>query len=83
MSYSCYDIEDALIMNKSSLDRGFGRTAVYKKSTTECEANQIKKETRFNEIIVPLIKQEMKKKQVKKFHALDHDGITKVGAQIY
>lgn len=56
MSYSCYDIEDALIMNKSSLDRGFGRTAVYKKSTTECEANQIKKETRYNEIIVPPIK---------------------------
>lgn len=35
MSYSGYDIEDAVVINKASLDRGFGRTLVYKKA--ECE----------------------------------------------
>lgn len=29
-----YDIEDAIVMNKSSLDRGFGRCIVLKKSQT-------------------------------------------------
>ncbi|KAJ1404399.1 RNA polymerase Rpb2, domain 7 [Sesbania bispinosa] len=33
MSYSGYDIEDAIVMNKSSLDRGFGRCIVMKKYT--------------------------------------------------
>lgn len=30
MSYSGFDIEDAIVMNKSSIDRGFGRCFVYK-----------------------------------------------------
>ena len=35
MSYSGYDIEDAVILNKASLDRGFGRVATYRRVKTE------------------------------------------------
>ena len=34
MSYSGYDIEDAVILNKASIDRGFGRCMVLKKYQT-------------------------------------------------
>lgn len=36
MSYSGYDIEDAIILNKASLDRGFGRCIVVRKYATGC-----------------------------------------------
>jgi DNA-directed RNA polymerase III subunit RPC2 len=39
MSYSCYDIEDAIVLNKGSLDRGFGRTAVYRRYETSCDSS--------------------------------------------
>jgi DNA-directed RNA polymerase III subunit RPC2 len=34
MSYSGYDIEDAVVLNRSAVDRGFGRTLVLKKMVT-------------------------------------------------
>ena len=34
MSYSGYDIEDAVILNKSSLDRGFGRALAFRRYQT-------------------------------------------------
>ena len=40
MSYSGYDIEDALILNKASCDRGFGRCQVFKKVTTSLKKYQ-------------------------------------------
>lgn len=33
-SYSGYDIEDAIVLNRGSLDRGFGRCLVAKKFAT-------------------------------------------------
>ena len=34
MSYSGYDIEDALVLNKASCDRGFGRCQVFRRFST-------------------------------------------------
>ena len=34
MSYSGYDIEDALVLNQASCDRGFGRCQVFRKHST-------------------------------------------------
>lgn len=34
MAYSGYDIEDAVILNKASIDRGFGRCMVLRKHQT-------------------------------------------------
>jgi DNA-directed RNA polymerase III subunit RPC2 len=38
MSYSGYDIEDALVLNRGSLDRGFGRCIVLRKFSTNFRA---------------------------------------------
>jgi DNA-directed RNA polymerase III subunit RPC2 len=32
MSYTGYDIEDAIILNQASLDRGFGRASVIRRN---------------------------------------------------
>ena len=32
MSYSGYDIEDAVILNRASLDRGFARASVLRRN---------------------------------------------------
>jgi DNA-directed RNA polymerase III subunit RPC2 len=76
MSYSGYDIEDAIVMNKSSLDRGFGRCIVIRRYATQLK----KYANRTQDRIVgppagPL-------GATQKFALLDHDGIAAAGELI-
>lgn len=75
MSYSGYDIEDALILNKSSLDRGFGRCIVYKKQVVAMKrySNQTS-----DKIKGPMINIDTKKPKWE-HEVLDMDGIVGVG----
>ena len=78
MSYSGFDIEDAVVINKASLDRGFGRCLVYRKSVCSLKryANQS-----YDRIMGPsLDKQTLK--PIWKHRALDGDGIVMPGARL-
>lgn len=77
MSYSGYDIEDALILNKASLDRGFGRCQVMKKSSTVLRKYPNGSHDRLAD--APL--DENGKKQ-KRYEILQADGIAGVGERV-
>ncbi|XP_038970823.1 DNA-directed RNA polymerase III subunit 2 isoform X1 [Phoenix dactylifera] len=71
MSYSGYDIEDAIVMNKSSLDRGFGRCIAMKKYT-------VVKETYSNGTSDAIVRSN-KEKVGSNMQILDDDGIAAPG----
>ena len=78
MSYSGYDIEDAVVINRASLDRGFGRCLVYRKAVCSMKryANQS-----YDRINGPsLDKQTMK--PIWRHQTLDADGIVAPGARV-
>ncbi|XP_074292331.1 DNA-directed RNA polymerase III subunit 2-like isoform X2 [Silene latifolia] len=72
MSYSGYDIEDAIVMNKSSLDRGFGRCIVMKKKNTVMQRYD-------NNIAERILKPTKEGFLAEKMQALDDDGIAAPG----
>lgn len=78
MSYSGYDIEDALILNKASIDRGYGRCLVYRnaKTTLKRYPNQA-----YDRIMGPMIDQTTKK-PIWKHNLLDSDGIACPGEMV-
>ncbi|ROT42452.1 DNA-directed RNA polymerase III subunit RPC2 [Sodiomyces alkalinus F11] len=80
MSYSGYDIEDALVLNKASCDRGFGRCQVFRKYATEMQ----KYPNGRREVIGdPGYEGDPKeRKRAVKHQALDNDGLAMVGYQI-
>jgi DNA-directed RNA polymerase III subunit RPC2 len=82
MSFTGYDIEDAVILNRASLDRGFGR-AVYMR---RYQTNLKKHANGTSDILVapPNIPPPTEKKanMLKKFRALDKDGLARVGEEL-
>ncbi|XP_012254672.2 DNA-directed RNA polymerase III subunit RPC2 [Athalia rosae] len=78
MSYSGYDIEDALILNKASIDRGYGRCLVYRnaKCTLKRYANQT-----YDRIMGPMIDTNTKK-PIWKHDIIDNDGIAAPGEMV-
>jgi len=78
MSYSGYDIEDALVWNRSSLDRGFGRCMVFKKQAVALKSY---KNSTADKIFGPP-KDVVSGNIRKDCAALDNDGIAAPGARI-
>lgn len=78
MSYSGYDIEDALILNKASLDRGFGRCQVMKKFSTTLKKYGNGKYDR----VIPASPDPVTGTIGSRFEILDADGIGGVGERL-
>ncbi|KAK9477961.1 hypothetical protein V1514DRAFT_352795 [Lipomyces japonicus] len=77
MSYSGYDIEDALVLNKASLDRGFGRCQVLKKNTTVLKRYSNSTSDRLDGIKV-----DQEGNPIPKHAVLEPDGLPGVGDQV-
>ncbi|WPK22911.1 hypothetical protein PUMCH_000133 [Australozyma saopauloensis] len=76
MSYSGYDIEDALVLNKSSIDRGFGRCqAVYKNTIN------LKKYTN-NLDSLPGMRVDENNKPIFAHASIERDGLGEVGMRV-
>ena len=83
MSYSGYDIEDAVILNKASLDRGFGRSMYIRRHQTNLKdyGNGAKDIATEPPPIPPASDKRYPMK--KKFHALDRDGLARIGEKLH
>ncbi|SGY19941.1 BQ5605_C017g08396 [Microbotryum silenes-dioicae] len=77
MSFSGYDIEDALILNRASLDRGFGRCQVFRKYSTLIKRypNGL-----YDRLADP--PKETDGTAMARYNALDNDGLAHVGEQV-
>ncbi|KAL8506631.1 hypothetical protein ACS0TY_017502 [Phlomoides rotata] len=73
MSYSGYDIEDAIVMNKSSLDRGFGRCIVMKKMSA------VRQSYPENKTSDRVVKPQREDYDFEKMQILDDDGLAAPG----
>ncbi|KAK6456072.1 DNA-directed RNA polymerase III [Scheffersomyces xylosifermentans] len=77
MSYSGYDIEDALVLNKASIDRGFGRCQVVRKNTI-----QLKRYPNHTKDIVSGMRVDEDGQPIFPHQALGPDGLGEIGARV-
>lgn len=78
VSYSGYDIEDAIVMNRASIDRGFGRCQVYR--SQKCVVKKYANQTS-DKVMGPLLDAQSMQ-PVWKHQALDLDGIAAPGVRV-
>jgi DNA-directed RNA polymerase III subunit RPC2 len=79
MSFSGYDIEDALVLNKASCDRGFGRVQVFRKHVAELQ----KYPNGRAEHVGGPEKDENSGQNVAEHAAIDESGVAMVGHRIH
>lgn len=77
MSYSGYDIEDALVLNKASIDRGFGRCQTVRKHTV-----QLKRYPNHTKDIVEGMRVDENDEPIWPHQSLGPDGLAEVGLVI-
>lgn len=80
MSYSGYDIEDAIVLNKASSERGFGRSLIVKRQNSDIRRYSNGVMDRL--LIPPNIFGDNPPPSIKKFHGLEKDGLVSVGAMV-
>ncbi|RDD37370.1 DNA-directed RNA polymerase III subunit RPC2 [Trichoplax sp. H2] len=78
MSYSGYDIEDAVILNKASVDRGYGRCIVYRKQA--CSLKKYPNQT--HDVVMGPQADAQTGKTIWKHKVLDADGICMPGEKV-
>lgn len=77
MSYSGYDIEDALVLNKSSIDRGFGRCETRRKTTTV-----LKRYANHTQDIIGGMRVDENGEPIWQHQSLGPDGLGEVGMRV-
>jgi DNA-directed RNA polymerase III subunit RPC2 len=83
MSYSGYDIEDAVILNKAAVDRGFGRCMVLRKYQTSVRRYANGSHDRTSGPPDPSLFADGKNdKRYAKYRAIDQDGVCMLGEKI-
>jgi len=82
MSYSGYDIEDALIINEASMQRGYGRCMVMRKYATQIKTYSNNSEDRLK--ASPMYDRVENRPATRgKFSGVDLSGIVEVGAKVF